>query len=145
MQTILENLEETYLQLEQVIEDDKAGRIQLDTADREAICIAFTNTIKNIVILILFGNDEIIPQDIRVYKSIVHTSTFLELPTEKQEQFMEVMYKIGYFHKGITIGELIEKLQNYDKDCLIQVDGQKFIIDDTLIGKPLVELKTVEQ
>ena len=144
MQTILENLEETYLQLEQVIKDDNTGMIELDTANREAVHIAFTNTIKNIVLLLINETVKAQPMELEVYTSLIETDTFKDLHKTWQEEFLNELYANEILHKDTTIGELISKLQNYDTDCIVTVDGQKFIINDTIIGKPMVELKTVK-
>ena len=129
MQTILENLEETYLQLEQVLEDDKAGRIQLDTADREAIHIAFTNTIKNLVLLIIDKPSETTPQDVRVYKTLVKTPTFAELHEEWKNNFIQRMYEECIFTEEFTVGSLIKRLQDFDEDVVIRIEGHKFKVD----------------
>ena len=47
MQTILENLEETYLHLQNILDDDQRGLVELDTENREDIYISFCDTMPN--------------------------------------------------------------------------------------------------
>ena len=141
MQTILENLEETYLQLEQLIEDDEKNLISLDTAGREEVQIALENTIKNIVLLLINDTANVVPQDSRVYNSLVNTSTYLHLYNAWQDDVMDKLYKHSIFHKEMTVGQLIEELQKFAPNLRVDLEVadnnvankafNKIAIDDT--------------
>lgn len=140
MQTVLENLEETYLQLARLLEDDIKGLIKLNTASREALCTFFENTAKNIMLLIIDETADVRPIDNRVYESIVNTAVYKQLCMTSQQDFMDKMYKYDIFHKEQTIGELIEKLQAFAPSLKVNVLGNnnafnKIIVDDTYIDK----------
>lgn len=141
MQTVLENLEETYLQLEQLLEDDGKNLINLDTAGREEVQIALENTIKNIVLLLVNDTANVVPQDSRVYNSLVNTPTYLHLHSAWQDDVMDKLYKHDIFHKEMTVGELIEELQKFAPNLKVDLEVadnnvanktfNKIAIDDT--------------
>ena len=142
MQTILENLEETYLQLEQLLEDDEKNLISLDTAGREEVQIALENTIKNIVLLLINDTADVVPQDSRVYNSLVNTPTYLNLYSAWQDDVMDKLYKHDIFHKEMTVGQLIEKLQQCEDYSTIKINGKKFKVKEEFNN--VVEIETVE-
>ena len=144
MQTILENLEETYLHLQNILDDDQRGLVELDTENREDIYISFCNTIKSIISLLTNYTKDTVPTDKRVYTSLIKTPTFLETDSKRQEVFKNILYKEGMLIKEMTIKELIEKLQNYDDTCTLTVNGHKFVVDDTVFGSVL-DLKEAQE
>lgn len=147
MQTILENLEETYLQLEQLLKDDEKNLINLDTAGREEVQIALENTIKNIVLLLINDTVDVVPQDSRVYNSLVNTPTYLNLYSAWQDDLMDKLYKHGIFHKEMTVGQLIEELQKFAPNLKVNLGTDKtynkLVVDDT--GVSCITLVGVEQ
>ena len=143
MQTILENLEETYLHLQNILDDDQRGLVELDTENREDIYISFCNTIRSIVTFLISYTKEVEPMDKRVYTSLIKTPTFMEMHEEIQRVFINTLYAEEVLIKEITIGELIEKLQEFAPSLKIKVGGDKFVIDDTYLDR--VELIAVKE
>ena len=144
MQTILENLEETYLHLQNILDDDQRGLIELDTENREDIYISFCNTIRCIIDLVMRYTQEVEPMDKRVYTSLIKTPTFMEMHEERQRFFINILYDKEMLIKEMTIKELIEKLQDYDDTCTLTVNGHKFVVDDTVFGSVL-DLKEAQE
>lgn len=143
MQTILENLEETYLHLQNILDDDQRGLVELDTENREDIYISFCNTIRCIIDLIMRYTTDVEPIDKRVYTTLIKTPTFMEMHEERQRVFINTLYAKEVLIKEITIGELIEKLQEFAPSLKIKVGGDKFIVDDTYLDR--VELIAVKE
>lgn len=144
MQTILENLEETYLHLQNIFDDDQRGLVELDTENREDVYISFCNTIKSIINLIMCHAYDIEPIDKRVYVSLIKTPIFLEMDSVEQNVFKKFLYDKGMLIREMTIKELIEKLQDYDDTCTLTVNGHKFVVDDTVFGSVL-DLKEAKE
>ena len=144
MQTILENLEETYLHLQSTYEDDQKGLINLDSENREDVYISFCNTIRCIIDILTHYTEEVEPMDKRVYPSLIKTPTFTEMHEERQKFLINILYDKGVLVREMTIKELIEKLQDYDDTCTLTVDGHKFVVDDTVFGSRL-DLKVVKE
>lgn len=143
MQTILENLEETYLHLQNILDDDQRGLVELDTENREDIYISFCNTIRSIVTFLMCYTKEVEPIDRRVYTSLIKTPTFLEMHEEKQRVFINRLYDKEILVKELTVGDLIEKLKEFAPSLKIKVGGDKFVIDDTYLDR--VELIAVKE
>ena len=144
MQTILENLEETYLHLQNILDDDQRGLIHLDTENREDIYISFCNTIKSIISIIMCYTPDIEPMDNRVYTSLIKTPTFLEMESSEQKIFKNFLCDKGILIREMTIKDLIKKLQDYDDTCTLTVNGHKFVVDDTVFGSVL-DLKEAQE
>ena len=87
---------------------------------------------------------EAIPMDKRVYKDLINTKTFKESDAESyKNEFLAKLYKHDILTKELTIGELIQKLQEFSPNLKINVCGQankfeKFVIDDTYLDKVII-------
>ena len=125
LQTILESLECSYLNLLNVMKSNDMD--DYSSIDTEELCGAMTETTKSIVLLINSG--VVVPTDKRVYVDIVkHNNTYLCTSEETKNTFKEKLYEHKIFSKYLTIEELITELSKLPKECLIKVDGKKFNI-----------------
>lgn len=142
MQTILESLEQAYLNILNLENEANSEDSNSDTYIREEIYCAKSELIKAIVLLVNSG--DVVPNDKRVYLDIVNgVNVFARLVGHVKQPFMEILYKEGILIREKTIGDLITELQKYSPNLKVKVLGNentmnKIIIDDTYTDKVVI-------
>ena len=142
MQTVLESLEEAYLNILNIQDegnkDDNIGNFILE----ETYC-AKKELIKAIVLIVNRG--EAIPIDKRVYLDLINTKTFRESDAESyKNEFLQKLYVNNILTKELTVGELIENLKRFAPSLKVKICGtptnkfEKFIIDDTYLNEVII-------
>ena len=141
MQTVLESLEQAYLNI--INWENEANRedSNSDTYIREEIYCAKSELIKAIVLLVNSGN--VVPNDKRVYFDIVNgDNVFARLVEHVKQPFMEILYKEEILIREKTIGDLIVELRKYSPLLKVNVLGNgklnKVVIDDTYTDKVVI-------
>ena len=139
MQTVLESLEQSYLNLLNLKEEANRENSCLDTYCREEIFCSLQELTKAIVLLVL--HEDVCPIDIRVYIDIVeHNSSFLNASEEIKQEFINKLYNNDILHREITVGELIEELKKFSPSLKVSLGADrslcnKFVVDDTYLDK----------
>ena len=139
MQTVLESLECSYINILNL--ESEANR-NGDTYVREEIYEAKKELIKAIFLLVV--TQDVLPTDSRVYLDLIETPIYKESQSEEiKKEFMEKLYKAEILHREKTVGELIQKLQEFSPNLKINVCGQankfeKFVVDDTYLDKVII-------
>ena len=135
MQTVLESLECSYinilnLQSEAYREDSTA-----DTYVREEISYAKKELIKAIFLLVV--TQDVMPTDSRVYLDLIETGIYKESQSEEiKQEFLEKLYKAEILHREMTIGDLIEELKQFSPNLKVQAyGGKKVVVDNTYLDR----------
>lgn len=141
MQTILESLEQAYLNIINLENEANREDSNSDTYIREEIYCAKSELIKAIVLLVNSGN--VVPNDKRVYFDIVNgDNVFARLVEHVKQPFMEILYKEEILIREKTIGDLIVELRKYSPLLKVNVLGNgklnKVVIDDTYTDKVVI-------
>ena len=142
MQTVLESLEQSYLNLLNLKEEAHRENTCLDTYCREEVCCSLSELTKAIVLLVV--NQDVIPADTRVYIDIVENNpTFDYTDKETKEALINKLYEHDILHKEKTVGELIEELKKFAPSLKIHMSGdngmyKKLILDDTYLDKVVI-------
>ena len=135
MQTILESLEQSYLNLLNLKKEALRENTCLDTYCREEVCCSLSELTKAIVLLIVHEN--VFPTDARVYIDIIENNlTFSTTDDSTKQSFINMLYEHDILHREKTVGELIEELKKFAPSLKVTLEGNnkffnKFAIDDT--------------
>lgn len=138
MQTILESLEQAYLNLMHLREESL--KENMDTYCREEVYCALSELTKAIVLLIINNND-LFPLDKRVYVDITeNNNAFCVTDQCTKDEFLNILYNNEILIKDKTVGELIEELSRFSPSLKISICGNnnkdnKVVVDDTYIDK----------
>jgi hypothetical protein len=135
MQTILESLECSYINILNLESDANREDSNSDTYIREEIYEAKKELIKAIFLLVV--TQDVVPTDSRVYLDLIGTSIYKESQSEEiKKEFMGKLYKAEILHREKTIGDLIEELKQFSPSLKVGIgNGKKIIIDDTYTDK----------
>ena len=135
MQTVLESLECSYINILNLESDANREDSNSDTYIREEIYEAKKELIKAIFLLVV--TQDVIPTDNRVYLDLIETSIYKESQSEEiKKEFIEKLYKAEILHREKTIGDLIEELKQFSPSLKIQAyGGKKLVVDDTYTDK----------
>ena len=137
MQTVLESLEQAYLNVVN-IEEEADRNENIDTYLREENYCVKTELTKAIVLLVNSG--DVVPIDKRVYVDMIDSTTFARLVSAVKNPFIEALYKHEILTREKTVGDLISELQRFAPSLKVNVLGNnnsmdKIVIDDTYIDK----------
>ena len=135
MQTILESLECSYINILNLESDANREDSNSDTYIREEIYEAKKELIKAIFLLVV--TQDVVPTDNRVYLDLIETSIYKESQSEEiKKEFMEKLYMAEILHREKTIGDLIEELKQFSPSLKVQAyGGKKVVVDDTYTDK----------
>lgn len=141
MQTVLESLENSYLNILNIESEANREDSNSDTYIREEIYRAKSELIKAIVLLVNSGN--VVPNDKRVYLDIVNgQNVFARLVEQIKQPFMEILYKKDILIREKTIADLITELRKYSPHLKVKVLGKnsmnKVVIDDSYTDKIVI-------
>jgi hypothetical protein len=143
MQTVLESLEQAYLNTLNIENEANREDSNSDTYIREEIYCAKSELIKAIVLIVNRG--EAIPMDKRVYLDLINTKTFRESDAESyKNEFLAKLYSANILTKELTVGELIENLKRFAPSLKVKICGtpnnkfEKFVIDDTYLNEVIL-------
>ena len=135
-QTILESLEQAYLNTLNITEEGVSNPYIIE----ESI-YALSELAKSIILLV---NSGCIPIDKRVYVDITENNNSFACTGEgTREEFLQNLYEHEILIPETTIGELIEKLKEFSPSLKVNVLGEnnsmnKLIIDDTYLDKIVI-------
>ena len=139
MQTVLESLEQSYLNLLNLKEESSRENSCLDTYCREEVFCSLSELTKAIVLLVT--TQDVQPTDSRVYIDIVeHNSSFLNTSEEIKQEFINKLYNNDILHREKTRGDLIEELKRFSPSLKVSLGADrslcnKFVVDDTYLDK----------
>lgn len=140
LNSIITNLEVIYLELDN-LKIDLESEEEMYSSRRETLEIIKGELVKSIGQAILGGA---IPDDSRVYEDFVKHPYIADLEGTVRRVLKGKLYEYNMLPKETTVGELIDKLKSYDRSAVVQVNGQKFVVNDLAIGKPIIDLQTTE-
>lgn len=139
MQTILESLEQSYLNLLNLQEEANREGTPLDTYCREEIYCSISELTKAIVLLIV--SQDVSPIDKRVYIDITeNNNTFAVTDEGIKKTFIDECYYSEVLTREKTVGELIEELKRFAPSLKVSICGNnnkdnKIVVDDTYLDK----------
>ena len=138
MQTVLESLECSYINILNLESEANKEDSNSDTYVREEIYCAKKELIKAIFLLVV--TQDVIPTDNRVYLDLIGTEIYKESQSEEiKKEFIEKLYKAEILHREKTIGDLIEELKQFSPSLKIQAyGGKKVIVDDSYTDKVIL-------
>lgn len=126
MQTVLESLEQAYLNILNIQDEGNKLGDDIDNYVFEEAYCAKQELIKAICILVSGG--EAIPMDKRVYLDLINTKIFKE-SAYKGEVSLK-LYEHNILVKEKTIKEVIEILSKYGEETPCYIDNGKVIIGE---------------
>ena len=128
MQTVLESLEQAYLNILNIQDEGNRDDNISNFIFEEAYC-AKQELIKAICILVSKG--EAIPMDKRVYLDLINTKIFKESEANSYKStFLTKLYEHNILVKEKTIKEVIEILSKYGEDTPCYIEDGKVIIGE---------------
>ena len=139
MQTVLESLECSYINILNLESDANREDSNSDTYIREEIYEAKKELIKAIFLLVV--TQDILPTDSRVYLDLIETSIYKESQSEEiKKEFMEKLYKAEILHREKTVGDLIEELKQFSPNLKVEILGinntkDKVVVDDAYLDR----------
>ena len=139
MQTVLESLEQSYLNLLNLQEEANREGTPLDTYCREGIYCSISELTKAIVLLVV--SQDVSPIDKRVYIDITeNNNTFAVTDEGTRKTFIDECYYSEVLTREKTVGELIEELKRFAPSLKVSICGNnnkdnKIVVDDTYLDK----------
>lgn len=126
MQTVLESLEQAYINILNLEDEANRENTGADTYIREEVYCAKSELIKSIVLLIL--NNSVQPMDKRVYLDLINCKIFRDTQQEVKDRLIQILYNDNILVREKTIGEVISILSKYGENTPCYIDEGKVII-----------------
>ena len=139
MQTVLESLEQAYINLINLYEEGNRKDSCLDTYCREEVYYALSELTKAIVLMVI--NNDVCPSDKRVYIDITeNNNTFSTTDEGTKTAFLNILYDNEILVKEKTVGDLIEELKKFSPSLKVSILGERnknnnVVVDDTYLDK----------
>lgn len=139
MQTVLESLEQAYINLINLREEANLENSCLDTCCREDVYCALSELTKAIVLIVI--NNDVCPSDQRVYIDITENNTvFSNTDENTKSAFLNALYDNEILIKEKTVGDLIEELKRFSPSLKVSILGErnknnKVVVDDTYLDR----------
>ena len=124
MQTVLESLEQAYINLINLREEGNLENSCLDTCCREDVYCALSELTKAIVLIII--NNDVCPSDKRVYIDITENNTvFSNTDENTKSAFLNALYDNEVLVKEKTVGDLIDELKKFSPSLKVSILGER--------------------
>ena len=153
MQEILNNLEETLLHIDNIMNTNNELKSTSEESTMPKDCeedlqIIYRHTCESLMWFIIDGIN-IKPNDTRAYKLLVQSPYYQGVSEGMQNMFMLKMYEYGVFQPEMTVKELIDLLGNYPQDYKVKIDYKgklmKFKQQKDWLYSNIVALEPVEE